>query len=84
MLRYIRSNVRSTFDKFIEDVIEYRTENDPNNQSGTDDQLLVWHSFLVKDNMWQMDIRPEYDRVRRTKQSLLNIIQNDYLENTPR
>ena len=85
ILQYIRSNVRSVFDKFYEDIIGYRSKMDPNNaNAAAEDKASVWHGFLSKDTMWQYDIRTAYDSVRKMKQEMLDVIQNDYLENTPK
>ncbi|MBO7304522.1 MAG: hypothetical protein J6V09_04810 [Clostridia bacterium] len=83
ILQYIRSNVRSVFDKFYEDIIGYRTKFDNSNSEGTNTGAVVWHGFLSKDTMWEIDIRDKYDELRKAKQIMLDVIRNDYIDNTP-
>ncbi len=65
MLQYIRNNVRSAFDKTFEDAIgEFYGKS-----------AERWHAILIK-NMYQMDIRGDYQSLYGSKQDdLTNLIK---------
>lgn len=67
MLRYIRTNVRSAFDKTFEDAIGVYS-------NGT---TRSWHGFL-NSNRYQHDIRTDYKTYRTDKQKYLDLLYNEY------
>ena len=67
MLRYIRKNVRSAFDKTFEDAIGvYNSQNEHR-----------WHHILSV-NGWQWDIRKDYTTYRPEKQKHLETLYKEY------
>lgn len=71
MLRYIRSNVRSAFDKCYEDAIGnyFNCEHDR------------WHYVLV-DNQWSADVRPVYGEYAARKSGYMKTLTELYFSNT--
>lgn len=67
MLRYIRTNVRSAFDKTFEDAIGVYNSTQKNR----------WHHILSENN-YQHDIRKDYTTYRPEKQKHLETLYNEY------
>ena len=72
MLRYIRSNVRSSFEKYVEDLVGL--------YFNVDDQR--WGNYLVKGS-YSTDIRPVYGEYSQTKdgylETLIELYNSDVL-----
>ena len=68
MLKYIRANVRSSFDKAMEDALYVFNKG----ESGTGEENR-WHSILAKYG-FQVDIRDEYAGKYNAKETLLDAL----------
>ena len=68
MLRYIRDNVRSSFDKAMEDALGVFDTTASENK---------WHNILM-DYKFQVNIRSEYGQKYQLKQTILNNLQKAY------
>ena len=67
MLKYIRNNVRSAFDKTFEDAIGVYNAK----------ESIRWHHILSV-NAYQYEIRTDYGTYRTEKQGYLNTLYNEY------
>ncbi len=80
MLQYIRSNVRSAFDKTFEDALSFRFEDD-HAAAGID--KVLWHAFLSSKNYaYGEQIYNSYAELRDMKQGELQTLLREY-ETTP-
>ena len=74
MLEYIRANVRSSFDKAMEDALHV-FKNDGSNAATGEDR---WHNILAKYG-FQIDIRSEYSSRYSAKEGLLDDLAAAFL-----
>ena len=71
MLRYIRLNVRTSFDKAFEDALGVFH----GKEAGYNNKLLV----IISGAAFDIDIRTEYDRILELKNNQLNTLEEYYL-----
>ena len=73
MMQYIRSNVRSSFDKAYEDAIGkfFSTVDESSNAN-------KWHAMLMTNHFQMTNMREEYTRLYQTKETYLKSLINEF------